>query len=527
MLNYKKNMMKNIKIIVLALLGVFITSCNDEFLDLKPLESISSENIFKDPALASLYLNEVYQGIPDGFNRGWYMLDAASDDAENAYSWAASNASFNTSSITPANSPFNGAWGNSYRQIRRINEFILNYNDLEGGANVVDRLKGEAHFLRAFYYAELLKHFGGVPIIKVPQNLEGDDLLVTRNTRLETLDFIVEELDAAIGFFATASSAGSTRASLIGSHALKGRVLLYEGRYTESAAASKKALDIKSALDANYQNIFLDDDTDEVIFDKQFKDPDKVHYGNLFNYPKSTRGISGWGGTNPTQNLVDQYEMKATGKMITDVTSGYDATNPYEGRDPRFYASILYDGAEYYGVTIRTRPGGTEHIDTSGDWTKTGYSLKKLIQNDQARRNSGTQHWVFMRVAEVHLNYAEALIEAGTSLGLAKASIDMVRQRSEMPAITLSGQAEMRTKVRHERRIELAFEEHRFWDLRRWKIAGDPEVLNIYRMKMDTNGNFLGKDLWETRTWKDSHYLMPIPQSEMDKNKNLTQNKDY
>ena len=519
--------MKKINIIVLALLGVFITSCNDEFLDLKPLESISSENIFKDPALAELYLNEVYQGIPDGFNRGWYMLDAASDDGENAYSWAASNSRFNTSSITPANSPFNWIWGNSYTQIRRINEFILNYDQLDGGAGEVNRLKGEAHFLRAFYYAELLKHYGGVPIIKVPQKLEGDELLVSRNTRAETTDFVIEELNAAIGYFQNANSSGSTRGSLIGSYALKGRVMLYEGRYAESAVASKKALDIKSGLDANYQNIFLNDGTSEVIFDKQFKDPDKTHYGNVFNYPKSTRGISGWGGTNPTQNLVDQYEMQATGKMIGEAGSGYDPNNPYVGRDPRFYASILYDGAEYYGVTIRTRPGGTEHIGTSGDWTKTGYNMKKLIQNDQARRWSGTQHWVFMRVAEVHLNYAEALIEAGTDLALAKASIDAVRQRAQMPAITLGNQTEMRAKVRHERRIELVFEEHRFWDLRRWQIAGNPEVLNIYRMDMDTNGNFLGNKLWETRTWKDSHYLFPIPQGEMDKHKNLTQNPGY
>jgi hypothetical protein len=519
-------MMKNSKIIVFALLGIFTISCSDEFLDLKPLESISSENIFKDPALAELYLNEVYQGIPDGFNRGWYMLSAASDDGENAYGWAASNSMFNTSSITPANSPYNGLWGNSYTQIRRVNEFILNYADLVGNDNEVNRLKGEVHFLRAFYYAELLKHFGGVPIIQVPQSLEGDDLLVSRNTRAETTDFIVSELDAAITFFTTATNTGSTRGSLMSSYALKGRVLLYEGNYSESAIASRKALDIKSALDSNYGNIFLSDGTDEVIFDKQFQDPDKTHYGNVFNIPKSTRIPSGWGGTNPTQNLVDEYEMN-TGKMITDPASGYDATAPYVGRDKRFYESILYDGAEAYGVTIETRPGGAEHIDTGGDWTKTGYSLKKLIQQDPARLWGGTQHWVYMRVAEVHLNYAEALIESGSNLGAAKASIDAVRQRSEMPVITIGNQTEMRTKVRHERRIELAFEEHRFWDVRRWRIAGNPEVLNIYRMDMDTNGNFLGKEIWETRTWLDSHYLMPIPQSEMDKNKNLTQNAGY
>ena len=131
---------------------------------------------------------------------------------------------------------------------------------------------------------------------------------------------------------------------------------------------------------------FLDDNASEVIFDVQFKDPDKGHWANLFNTPKSSGPVSGWGGTGPTQNLVDQYEMQATGLRPEEAGSGYDQNDPYIGRDPRFYASILYDGAAWRGITINHRPGGSEGIATSGDFTRTGYSLKKLMLEE---RNHG------------------------------------------------------------------------------------------------------------------------------------------
>jgi len=528
MFNYKiEEMMKNIKIVTILLFGILFSSCNDDFLELEPLDAIAQDKIFKDPGLAATYLNKVYSGIPNGFNRGWYMLDAASDDGENAYSWAGSNSRFNTSSITSSNSPFNGLWNNSYRQIRRLNIFIANYDLLEGDIKEVNRLKGEAHFLRGFYYAEMLKTYGGVPLISTAQDLETDDLLVARNSRVETTDFVVADLNEAANFLSNATDASASRASLAGTLALKGRVLLYEGRYTESATASAAAIAAADGLDSDYQKIFLEDGTKEVLFDMQFKDPDKGHWGNLFNTMKSTGSISGWGGTGPTQNLVDEYEMQVSGKMIDEAGSGYDAANPYDGRDPRFYATVLYDGAAWKGQTIRTRPTGSEHIDTSGDWTKTGYGLKKLIQEDRAHGDLSIQHWVFIRLGEVYLNQAEALIEANTNLSGAVTAINMVRQRSQMPDIVIGTQSELRAKLRHERRVELAFEEHRFWDIRRWGIGGDPEVLTIYKVDMDAAGTHLGKSVWETRNWNAKDVIFPIPQGEMDKNSNLTQNPGY
>jgi len=272
--------MKNIKLYTLLLLGFIVASCSDDFLEKSPLDSIPQEKIFEDPDLAKTYLNKIYSAIPNGFDRGWYMLDAASDDGENSYPWPASNTVFNTSAITPSSSPFNYMWDRSYLQIRRLNEFILNYESLTGTVEINNRLKGEAHFLRGFWYAELLKTFGGVPIIEVPQDIDDEDLLVERNTRVETTDFIIAELNNAANFLSNATEASSARASLAGVLALKGRVLLYEGRYAESAAASALALDEGAALDADYQYIFLDDGTSEVIFDMQFKDPDKGHWGN-------------------------------------------------------------------------------------------------------------------------------------------------------------------------------------------------------------------------------------------------------
>lgn len=523
--------MKKLKnILFLFLITVLFNSCTGDSIELEPQTAISSDVIYTDPAFAEAYLNKVYSSIPHGFNRGWYMLSAATDDAENSYPWPRSNTIFNPSNITTDNSPFNGLWFNAYTQIRRLNDFIANYERLEGSDELNNRLKAEAHFLRGFYYTYLLRTFGGVPIIKVAQELDDENLLVSRNTSEETLNFIVSEFDTAAQLFEQAEGAASSRGSWAAVYALKGRILLHEGKYAESAIASKKVIDAEShSLDSDYQNIFLDDNSSEVIFDVQFKDPDKGHSGNLFNTSKSTGPVSGWGGTGPTQNLVDQYEMKATGKKPEEAGSGYDMNNPYDGRDPRFYASILYDGAAWKGQVMQYRPGGAEGIATSGDFTRTGYGLKKFMQEARNHRQTSTQHWVFVRLAEVYLNYAEALIESGTDLNLATDAINKIRERADMPLISQGSQAELREKLRHEKRIEMVFEEHRFWDIRRWKIAGDDDVLAIYKMKMDTDGNLIdsGKELWEQRVWNDRDYIFPIPQSERDKNSNLDQNPGY
>ena len=216
--------------------------------------------------------------------------------------------------------------------------------------------------------------------------------------------------------------------------------------------------------------------------------------------------------------------------MPSDAGSGYDPNNPYVGRDPRFYASIIYDGALWKGVNWELRPGGDSGIRTSGDWTRTGYHMRKMIQEDRNHNEYSEQHWIHLRLGEVYLNYAEALIESGTGLDNAVAAINEVRARSNMPLVTNTGQTDLRNKVRRERRIELAFEEHRFWDIRRWGIAGNPEVLTIYRVDMDANGVLIGdgKEIWEIRNWNAANLLMPIPQGEIDKNPNLLpQNSGY
>jgi hypothetical protein len=524
--------MKNIKL--LFFIGSFIVlySCNSDSIEIEPQGAISSDIVFKDPAFAETFLNQVYNGIPHGFAApgAWYMLTATTDDAENSYPWPVSNTLFNTASITSNNSPYNYLWGSAYSQVRTLNSFIQNYDKLEGEEPVNNRLKGEAHYLRGFYYSLLLQTFGEVPIITVPQELD-EDLLVRRNTKEEVINFIIAELDAAAGFFTVSTGASSTRGSWDAAMALKGRVLLHNEKYTESAIASKQVLDnTLRFLDADYESVFVTDGASEVIFDTQFSDPDKTHWGNLFNTPKSTSAVTGWGGTGPTQNLIDQYEMQATGLLPSEAGSGYDANNPYTGRDPRFDASILYDGSVWKGLTWEFRPGGFAGIATSGDFTRTGYGLRKMIQEERNHDLGSTQHWIHLRLGEVYLNYAEALIESGSNLEAAVDAINRVRARSNMPAIAAAGQADLRNKVRHERRIELAFEEHRFWDIRRWGIAGDPEVLTIYSVDMDSNGNLIGagEKVWETRTWNDANYIFPIPQEELDKNPNLLpQNSGY
>ncbi len=521
----------NNSLLLLGLVSIlWLNACQDS-IDLEPRGTITENILKEEPQFAETVLNRSYAQIPHGYMGGDVNMRAsATDDAENAYSWSHSNAIFNQSSLTPENNPYGGYWPNAYFEIRRLNGFIATYDEIPAEEGLLNRFRAEAHFLRGYYYGMLWLNFGGVPIITEQQSLDDDDLLVPRNTSEETLNFTLAELDKAITFFENADATTSTRGSWDAAYALKGRLLLYAERYSESATASKTVLDNTTReLDPDYTDVFLNDDSPEVIFDKQFKDPDLAHSQNNWNTPKSTTAISGWGGTNPTQNLVDQYEMQTTGLKPEEPGSGFDPLNPYEGRDPRFYASILYDGVTWKGNEYQSRPGGTEGYQNSGDWTKTGYNLRKFIPEDRFDDLPSVQHWVYIRLAEVYLNYAEALIESNTNLDLAVEAINTVRLRSNMPPISLAGQAELREKVRHERRIELVFEDQRFWDIRRWGIAGDPALLNIYRADMDSNGKIqgTGKVLWETRVWNNRDYLMPIPQSDIDRNPNLEQNPGY
>ena len=240
------------------------------------------------------------------------------------------------------------------------------------------------------------------------------------------------------------------------------------------------------------------------------------------------------GGTTPTQNLVDDFEMKDGTPFDWNNPSHvanmyYDnAGNPT--RDPRLYLTVIGDGMTWMGVPVEPLAGGRNSASIDGG-TLTGYYLKKLMNEnvslDPVTPVKKYHHYPGYRYAEVLLNYAEAMNEwQGPDytdeycVKSARQALNEVRAAAGMPAVVASGQAEFREKVRKERRIELAFEDHRFWDIRRWKIG--EVVRNIYGIEKLNNA--YTRVQVQTRTWEDKMYLYPIPQNEVFVNRNLTQN---
>lgn len=206
----------------------------------------------------------------------------------------------------------------------------------------------------------------------------------------------------------------------------------------------------------------------------------RASHGLLGNDRNGPNGYGGWGGNAPTQNLVDTYEMM-DGQPITNPGSGYNPQNPYANRDPRLAATVLYNGAPYRGRAVETfRPGGLDSPDgpESFNTSPTGYYLRKFINEarDLGASSSSQAPWIYFRLGEVLLNYAEAQNEAAGPDASVYRAINQVRARVSMPALpTVLTQAQMRERIRRERQVELAYEEHRYYDVRRWKIANTTE----------------------------------------------------
>ncbi|WP_345007670.1 RagB/SusD family nutrient uptake outer membrane protein [Snuella lapsa] len=524
--------MKRIYIVSFIALTALFFGCQEDFLDLTPQDKLNSGDVWKDPKLIELVINEMYQQLPDGFNRGWYMMASTSDDAENSYGWTGGQA-FNRGDFNPSSYPYGGIWNNNFQMIRQANLFFGNIDQAENiDGDVKSRMVGEVNFLRAFYYFDLMRHYGGVPLLDEALSLD-DDFNISRSSKDEIIAFIVSDLDAAISMLPVSHPGNLLgKATKGAAQALKGRVLLYAEKWVESAAASKQVMDSGNYdLFSDYHTLFTEagDNNAEVIFDKQFQDPDFGHWAHLFNQPIGYTG--GWGGTSPTQELVDAYEM--TDGMSIDESPLYDEANPYDNRDPRFEASILYEGSMWRDRAVETRLGGLDGIEKNGDATKTGYYMKKFLDEDFENygwgQQQGSNNWIYIRYAEVLLNYAEAQNEAAGPDASVYAAVNAVRGRSgvNMPELpTGLTKDEMREKIRHERRIELAFEEHRFFDLRRWGTA--ETILNqpIHGMRIGPNGELTGADAQgkpygvfevEPRIFLPHHYLAPIPQGEIDK----------
>ncbi|THU39292.1 RagB/SusD family nutrient uptake outer membrane protein [Niastella caeni] len=557
-------------ILYTTVIATAITSCKKDFLTVTPTDRVSEAAIFGDSLLFEDFVYARYVGIRlqdkegdgtnPGFGRGFEYAMWSSLTDESIYNNDDNTWLVQRGLLAPENTGIAGTiWGRSYRSIRECNFAITNIEKVTMSQPHKDKLLGELKFIRAFRYHDLIRNYGGVilmgdKVYNLGDNLQ-DEALFTRASLKESIDYAVAQLDEAAAALPLNNDGNWLlgRATKGAALALKARLLLYAasplyatGTWQAAATAAQAVISLNkySLYTGGYGNLFLNGDNSEAIFERLYtKNAGHTHL-EIANGPNS---YGGWGGNLPLQNLVDDYQMD-NGKPITDGTSGYDANNPYVNRDKRLYATVLYNGASYRGSTIETfTPGGKDSKDGPDNWntSKTGYYLKKFMNDAYPLQNpwgnAGFQPWYYIRYAEVLLNFAEAANEAygadvvppGSTLS-ARTAVNLVRQRTGvgMPALASGlSQSQMRDAIRYERRVELAFEEHRFYDVRRWKIADVTENKPAGGITVTKSGSTLTytpKVALDGRKFETKHYWLPIPRAEIQASNNkITQNSGY
>ncbi|MDH7460738.1 RagB/SusD family nutrient uptake outer membrane protein [Chitinophagaceae bacterium 26-R-25] len=552
-----------------AVLGTAAISCKKDFLNITPTDKLSEQTVLSDSSVFEAYVINRYIGVrlqdkegdgtDPGFGRGFEYSMWSSITDESIYNNDDNTWLIQRGLLAPENLGMAGTiWPRSYRSIREINFALNGLSQLKMSAAHKTILEGELKFIRAFRYHDIIRNYGGAVLMgdkvyQLSDNLQ-DAALFNRSSIKESIDYVVSQLDDAIAKLPkdNSDSWALGRATKGAAMALKARMLLYAaspqyntGTWADAAKAANDVIAMnKYVISSDYSKIFLTNTDPEIIFARLYtKNANHTHL-EIANGPN---GYGGWGGNLPLQNLVDDYEM-TNGKPITDASSGYDPNNPYVGRDPRFYATVLYNNSAYRGATVETfTPGGKDSKDGNDNWntSKTGYYLKKFMNDAYPLQNpwgnAGFQPWIYFRYAEVLLNYAEAaneaygpdVVPAGMTIS-ARAAVNQVRARASVNMPPLAAgltQAQMRDAVRYERRVELAFEEFRFYDVRRWQIADVTEnkpALGITITKNGSTYSYASKVALDGRHFEKKHYWLPIPRAEIQASNNkIKQNDGY
>ena len=558
-----KNLTINFKrTIALLILMVGMGSC-EKYMDLVPKDQVTDGTVWATASNADMFLNTIYGALPTPYrnedpdeNRTDHSLGKPNNSSTRLYKKSA----YTAQSPGPANL-INGSstytlW-NFYNTIRKANLFIQN---VTASTVLSDSYKksrlAEVRFLRAYYYMLLWTHYGGVPVITDVLNIseQGDAVFRPRNTDAETYQFIVAECAAVAPDLPNAQ--GNGRATRGAALTLKAWCELWNAsplknpsndlaKWTLAAATYKQVMDLGTyTLFPNYETMLYEanEKSSEVIFAKE-------HLGGVGSLGSHREGQWGpfkaggsqqsWCGVNPTQDIVDAYRM-SNGKLISDPSSGYNPQNPYVNREKRFYSSIIYDGSIWLGSAMVMKQGvGSENatdINNSSDATNTGYYLRKSLEErnafNGANNRSGADFQIF-RYGEVLLAYAEAQNEAVGPDQSVYDAVNKVKARSELPPLPSNlSKAQMRDAIQQERRVELFFEEKRWYDLIRLKTA--ETILNgtSKAMRIDqVSGKWVYKVInapagaMVFNAGRD--YYWPIPQSAIDRNDKLTQNPLY
>ncbi len=566
--------MKIKNIVSLAVVMLALASCGDK-MDYKEY-SIYDEDYVKTTFSRSAGLvTSIYNDLDYDFgNFSGALLASATDESVYSHSGNAIE-KFYDGGWSATNNNDASLWTKCYRGISYANLFLDEFKDETFDEYRMDKdyreeihqyqnLQYEARFLRAYYYFRLVRAFGGVPLIV--NAMDANEANVQpRATSDEVFQFINSECDAIkdtivkdysdLGNLQLKSKNETGRVNNLCVLALKARAALYYAsplfnpsndreRWHQAAVANKELIDACKnrgmKLTTDYSSLFQKDNwqnTEECILVRRISSSNNNF--EKYNFPI---GLENAGGGNcPTQNLVDAYEM-TNGKAITDAESGYDPQNPYANRDARLAMTVAVNGEQWPNAILETYQGGANGQPIAYA-TPTGYYLKKYVNKSLTigASNATTErhHWVIFRLAEFYLNYAEAMLnytgsgyETASGLNMTAAqAVNTVRTRAKQPNIASDlNAAQFAERLENERFVELAFEGHRFYDLRRWKKAGEQKYRTIRSMLITKNADesftYTPQSDSSTRSyWDDKMFLFPLSQSEILKSGgNLTQN---
>lgn len=550
-------MKKTHYIIVLIITTCGLASCKKDFLNVKNIPSdMTIDLMYKRFDYIQGVVWNAYSYMPDGF--GWMDMEAATDDA---YHTSVNNRShtFNYGVWNQFDNP-DGTWTHNFNGIYQANLFLEHKGevDLSSQANsivnndsvnykkTVTNLKlmeGECYFLKALFYFELVKRYGGVPIIdkavdfNKPASWQG----LQRNSVDECFKYIASLCDKAaviipdsVRTSSVTSWYESGRATYAAIKSLKARALLYAASplykeagssytWADAAAAAREVIAMNVfVLDGTYGNLFgaTNFSSTESIFFRRYNVQNGLERNNFPIVFENSTGNS----ITPSQNFVDEFEVKTGATSVPfDWSNNAHATNPYANRDPRLAATVIANGTSFKSTTIQTYFGGNSGLPKLNA-SKTGYYLSKYVNPTvDLLNNTTTQHqWLYIRYAEILLNYAEAMYNAYGPTGdplnygmTALQAINRVRTRATMPNLaTVTADA-----IVHERRVELGFEGHRWWDIRRWK-QGSVFANPVKSISIALNGsNFVYTPTkLEDRVYDQTKMTWyPIPQSEIAK----------
>lgn len=569
-------MMKS-KYIFLFLFSLVASSCND-ILDLEPLDSVSDAAVWSDPALLELYVNSRYDELPHGYVQwaGGLRVTALTDESYDIHQGPRLLNQYTQGEVTPTNMHlFGGFWIQAYSAIRNLNLFLERTDPNLGNPQRTAQLIAEVRFLRAWFYTELFSRYGAVPLLTRTVGVGQADQIVDRTPVSEIVAFIDTELSqAANDLPARHTGSDLGKATKGAALALRARALLYGASplfgagsiqaWQKVATACEDLFNLGNyALSSDFQGMFLNVRDPEIIFFKQFVGiqgprinfqlgyytPSGGHYIEEWRLPN---GNAGWSQENPLMNLVDEFEtlrgeipvLGYTGNannltpLLNANATDYDPRDPYKNRDPRLAYSIFYDGARINDREIEFWECGKDSRCESVQFWWNGALIDHTIRKGldlnwkPGLGLASTTPYIYMRLAEFYLTYAEAQYHLGNT-ALAAQYVNRVRARPgvNMPPIESSQTgANLLDKIKHERKIELAFEGNRWYDARRWLDAADDfgkDAVGLHVIKDEATGHKTYRYfIQQRRSFPVSHYLFPIPAEEMNKT-NWTQNPGY